>query len=87
MIAFQVENLTSVHGVNAITRAVKAADNMAKVEIDLVSHRVWIEPAKTEVSTLRQAISEAGYTPVDIQAAPDHPVTVPASAHGSLWWG
>lgn len=87
MIAFLVENMTSVHGVNAITRAVKAADKMAKVEIDLVSHRVCIEPAKTEVSTLRHAIRQAGYTPVDIQVAPDHPVTVPMSAHGSLWWG
>ena len=87
MIAFQVEDLTSVQGVNAITRAVRRLDRKARIEVDLDARRVAIEPARAGISELGHAIRQAGYTPVDIQVAPNHPVTVPMSAHGSLWWG
>ncbi|MDI1238917.1 MAG: heavy-metal-associated domain-containing protein [Polaromonas sp.] len=87
MIAFQVEDMTSVHGVNAITRAVKAADKMARIEIDLASQRVAIGSAKADASVLGRAIREAGYTPVDTRFARERSVPIAESAYGSLWWG
>lgn len=64
MIAFQVNDMSCGHCVQAITQAVKAADADAQVRVDLDSHRVEIEPAKANAGQLADAIREAGYTPV-----------------------
>jgi len=66
MIAFQVDDMTCGHCASTITKAVKAADANAQVAIDLAAHRVTIEPAAADAATLREAIAEAGYTPVAI---------------------
>jgi copper chaperone len=68
MIAFEVKDMTCGHCVSTITKAVKAADKDAKVRIDLASHRVEIEPAESDFAELGDAIREAGYTPVAIEA-------------------
>jgi copper chaperone len=60
--------MTCGHCVSAITKAVKAADKDAKVQVDLANHRVDIEPTESDVAELRDAIKEAGYTPVLITA-------------------
>ncbi|MDO9312963.1 MAG: heavy-metal-associated domain-containing protein [Burkholderiaceae bacterium] len=65
MIAFEVKDMTCGHCVSAITQAVKAVDAGAVVQIDLASHRVAITATAAAVATLREAIREAGYTPVD----------------------
>jgi len=64
MIAFQVDDMTCGHCVRTIAEAVKGADADATVRIDLGSRRVEIEPARTDARRLRDAIAEAGYTPV-----------------------
>jgi copper chaperone len=64
MIAFEVNDMTCGHCVSTITKAIKAVDPNASVRIDLASHRVAIEPAEADIQQLREAIEDAGYTPV-----------------------
>jgi copper chaperone len=68
MIAFEVNDMTCGHCISTITKAVKAADKDAKVQIDLASHRVQVEPATADADELADAIREAGYTPVPVEA-------------------
>jgi len=63
MITFEVKDMTCGHCVATITKAVKAADPQARVDIDLGEHRVRIEPAVADQQTLATAIGEAGYSP------------------------
>ena len=67
MISFQVNDMTCGHCVSSITKAVKGLDSGAKVQIDLASHRVDIEPAGANAVELNNAIKEAGYTPVAVE--------------------
>ena len=66
MIAFEVKDMTCGHCVGAITQALKSADKDAKVQIDLATHRVQVEPAEADARTLAEAIKDAGYTPVPV---------------------
>ena len=66
MIAFEVNDMTCGHCVSAITQAVKEVDKDAKVRVDLGTHRVEIEPAASSAEDLREAIQEAGYSPVPV---------------------
>ncbi|WP_374673014.1 heavy-metal-associated domain-containing protein [Ideonella sp.] len=78
MLTFEVKDMTCGHCVGAITQALQAADPAARVEIDLASHRVQVQPAAADATALAQAIADAGYTPVPV-AAVDAP---PAKAGG-----
>ena len=80
MISFQVTDMTCGHCVSMITKAIKAADKDAKVQIDLAAHRVQVEPASADAEELADAIKEAGYTPVAVQAA--NVAAAPAKAGG-----
>lgn len=62
MYTFDVPDMTCGHCVATITRAVKAADANARVEVSLAAHRVTIESELTEDELARQ-IAAAGYTP------------------------
>jgi copper chaperone len=64
MISFQVNDMTCGHCVSTVTKALKAVDQDAKVQIDLATHRVQVEPASADVDELADAIKGAGYTPV-----------------------
>jgi copper chaperone len=64
MIAYEVNDMTCAHCVNAITRAVAGVDPEAKLRFDLATHRVEIDPASADSQRLRTAIEEAGYTPL-----------------------
>ena len=66
MISFEVNDMTCGHCASTITKAVAGADQGAKVHIDLARHRVEIEPAGADANKLRDAIKEAGYTPVAV---------------------
>ncbi len=66
MIAFEVNDMTCGHCASTITKAVQAVDQGAKVQIDLATHRVEIEPTESDAGALSAAIEEAGYTPVPI---------------------
>ena len=62
MIQFQVNDMTCGHCAATITKAVKAVDSAAQVEIDLAAHRVRIESAQSG-EILEKAIRAAGYSP------------------------
>ncbi|WP_088285993.1 heavy-metal-associated domain-containing protein [Ideonella sp. A 288] len=74
MISFQVDDMTCGHCVSAITKAVHGVDTTARLQFDLATHRVDIEPGEADVIALGGAITEAGYTPVPIE----RPVSVAA---------
>ena len=58
MIAFEVNDMTCGHCVRAITEAVQSADNGARVQVDLATHRVQIEPVAAQASALLHAIQQ-----------------------------
>jgi copper chaperone len=64
MISFRVDDMTCGHCVSTVTKAVTAVDRDASVKIDLAQHRVDVEPAAATPQQIREAIEEAGYTPV-----------------------
>lgn len=68
MIAFEVQDMSCGHCAGAITRAVKEIDAGARVDIDLDTKLVRVEPAQADPQALREAIAEAGYTPVPVEA-------------------
>jgi copper chaperone len=68
MITFEVNDMTCGHCVSTITKALKATDMDAKVEIDLAAHRVKVEPVSADAEELAEAIKDVGYTPVAVQA-------------------
>ena len=69
MIAFEVNDMTCGHCVSTITKALKATDQDARVQIDLATHRVQVEPASADAEEIAEAIRDAGYTPVPVQPA------------------
>ena len=69
MIAFEVNDMTCGHCVSTIANALKATDKDANVQIDLPTHRVQVEPVSANAEELAQAITDAGYTPVPVEAA------------------
>ena len=64
MISFQVIDMSCGHCVSTITKAIRAVDQGAGIDVDLSSHRVQIEPDQADAHALAEAIREAGYTPV-----------------------
>jgi copper chaperone len=70
MIAFRVDDMTCGHCASAITKAVRAVDIGAKVEVDLVQRLVRIESTETDARHLGEAITKAGYTPVPVEVQP-----------------
>lgn len=77
MISFEVKDMTCGHCASTITKAVKAVDRQAQVQVDLEHHLVAIAPAEASIDELRDAIAEAGYTPVRTSAitTPERPAT------------
>ena len=71
MIAFEVNDMTCGHCVGIITKAVKAVDAGADVHIDLATRRVAIDSTAADATSLRDAIEEAGYTPVIVAPVAD----------------
>jgi copper chaperone len=69
MIAFEVNDMTCGHCASTITKAVNVIDGQAKVDIDLNRHLVSIESGLASADSLADAIREAGYTPVQVQAS------------------
>lgn len=62
MYQFNVPDMTCGHCVSSVTKAVKALDSRAQVEVSLPKKQVTVlsELSQDEV---REAIQEAGYTP------------------------
>lgn len=70
MLTYRVDDMTCGHCASTITRAVRAVDRGARVQIDLAQHVVAVEPTEADARQVADAIAEAGYTPVAIEAAP-----------------
>ncbi|MBL0726494.1 heavy-metal-associated domain-containing protein [Piscinibacter sp. HJYY11] len=68
MIVFNVNDMTCGHCVVAVTKAVKAVEPAATVSVDLRTKVVQIDATRADGQTLKSAIADAGYTPVE--AAP-----------------
>ena len=62
MIHFQVNDMTCGHCAATITKAVKAVDSAAEVNIDLVAHRVEVA-SRAGAGVVQAAIRDAGYSP------------------------
>ena len=62
MYEFNVPDMTCGHCASTITKAVKAEDASAKVEISLGQHLVKVQSQASEEAIAR-SIAEAGYTP------------------------
>jgi copper chaperone len=73
MIAFQVNDMTCNHCVGAITKAVKAVDPAADLQIDLATHQVRIGASQVDAAVLAGAITEAGFTPEALAATATAP--------------
>lgn len=69
MLTYRVEDMTCGHCASTIAKAVRAVDAGAKVQIDLAHHLVSVEATESDEQELSDAITEAGYTPVPIDAA------------------
>ena len=73
MTTYQVNDMSCGHCVGAITNAVKAIDPSAQLQFDLGSKTVRIESTDATPLALSHAISEAGYTPVQMAAETTRP--------------
>ena len=67
MLAFRVDDMTCGHCASTITKAIRAVDAAAKVEIDQALHLVRIDSTKANSRELSEAIAEAGYTPSPVE--------------------
>lgn len=63
---FRIDDMTCQHCVGAITRAVKAADAAAQVQVDLANHEVVVEGGALSGEALKAVIEDAGYTPESV---------------------
>ncbi len=87
MTTFEVQDMTCGHCVSTITKAVRAVDQGAKVQIDLATHRVTIDPTEADAAELSEAIKAAGYTPVVVEAGGEPVAAKAASAGGGCCCG
>jgi copper chaperone len=62
---FNVPDMTCGHCVSTITKALRAEDPSAKVEISLNQHLVKVESQLPE-EDIAQSITDAGYTPAAV---------------------
>jgi copper chaperone len=60
MVEFNVAGMSCSHCVGAVTRAIKAIDSQARVQVDLEAHKVRIESTQDRAA-LAKSLSDAGY--------------------------
>ena len=87
MTTFEVKDMTCGHCVSTITKAVRAVDQGATVQIDLAKHRVTIDPTEADAAELSAAIKQAGYSPVAVEAGVERVVAKAASVRGGCCCG
>ena len=80
MLAYRVDDMTCGHCASTITKAIRAVDAGAKVEVDIGQKLVRVEPTEADAEALSDAIKEAGYTPVP--QAPEPAATAAAPKSG-----
>lgn len=62
MYQFSVEDMTCGHCVSRVTKAVRAVDSQAEIDISLRDKRVNVRSSAAQ-GEIAEAIKEAGYTP------------------------
>jgi copper chaperone len=62
MIEFEVPDMTCSHCAGTLTKAVKALDSGAEVEVLLETHRLRVRSSASRAA-IEAAIRDAGYTP------------------------
>jgi copper chaperone len=62
MYQFNVEDMTCGHCISRVTKAVKAVDSQAQIDISLRDKRVNVRSSAAQ-DAIAEAIQEAGYTP------------------------
>lgn len=67
MVELSVKDMTCGHCVSAVTRAVKAVDPQAEVQVDLGSKRVRVE-GRSPADELIRALDAAGYLAAPVTA-------------------
>jgi copper chaperone len=67
MLSFRVDNMTCSHCTSTITKALKAVDRDAKVFVDLSAHLVQVESVQADAKKFSEALTEAGYAPVQVE--------------------
>jgi copper chaperone len=60
MYELQVENMSCGHCVASVTKAVKALDGTARVDVDLASKQVKVQSG-APLDAVKAAIADAGY--------------------------
>lgn len=78
MLTFRVDDMTCGHCVRAIKEAMRGLDADAVVDVDLARHLVRVHASHLDALRVRQALEQAGYTPVDAAA----PQAAPAAVAG-----
>ncbi len=63
MLEFEVNDMTCGHCAGVITNAVNAIAPTAEVEVDIPTHRVWVN-GPSNADAVESAIRDAGYAPV-----------------------
>ena len=87
MTTFEVKDMTCGHCVSTITKAVMAVDQGATVRIDLATHRVTIDLTEADEAEVSDAIKQAGYTPVAVEASVERVSAKGAPARGGCCCG
>ena len=87
MNTFEVKDMTCGHCVSTITKAVKALEPSAKVQIDLATHRVEIKSGDIHAAQWIGVIKQAGYTAVAIHAEARPATTGAAPKRGGCCCG
>jgi copper chaperone len=76
MLTFRVDDMSCGHCVRAIKQAVRALDAGAAVDVDLSRRLVRVHASHLAAPVVRQALQQAGYSPVDIVTAEPTPAAV-----------
>jgi copper chaperone len=63
-LSFHVTNMCCGRSAGKVVRVVMAVDGDAVVRIDLPMRRIEIEPSRGEARDFRNAINQAGFTPM-----------------------
>ena len=87
MTTFEVKDMTCGHCVSTITKALMAVDQGAKVQIDLATHRVTIDPTEADAAGLSDAIRRVGYTPVAVETGVERVAAKAAPVRGGCCCG
>jgi copper chaperone len=79
MVSFQVDDMTCGHCASAISRAIAAVDEDARLDIRIQQKLVLIT-STASATDLAEAIQDAGYTPQAVSVKPSEPA--PSSLGG-----